>query len=44
MALMYASVKIKGTKPLFLNLFTNETLSLERRERTGIAGNDPEEW
>ncbi|MBT2729219.1 hypothetical protein J7E63_20190 [Bacillus sp. ISL-75] len=44
MALMYAKVRIKGTKPLLFHSFTTETLSLERRERTGVAGNDPEEW
>jgi hypothetical protein len=44
MTLKYAKVKIKGTKPLFYHTFTKETLSLERRERTGVAGNDPEEW
>ncbi|MGP1906795.1 hypothetical protein ACTSEZ_01400 [Metabacillus sp. JX24] len=41
---MYAKVKIKGSKPLLIHMFTTETLSLERRERTGVAGNDPEEW
>ncbi|MED4464752.1 hypothetical protein [Metabacillus fastidiosus] len=44
MALIHAKVKIIGTKPLFFHVFTTETLSLERRERTGVAGNDPEEW
>lgn len=44
MALMYANVTVKGTKDLFFHIFTTETLSLERRERTGVAGNDPEEW
>lgn len=44
MTLQYAKVKIQGTKPLFINQFTESTLSLERRERTGVAGNDPEEW
>ncbi|PAE42789.1 hypothetical protein [Bacillus sp. 7884-1] len=44
MALMYAKVKITGTKPLLLNSFSTETLSLERKERSGVAGNDPEEW
>jgi len=44
MALMYANVTVEGTKDLFFHIFTTETLSLERRERTGVAGNDPEEW
>ena len=44
MALQIAKVKIEGVKPLFIHQFTTETLSLERKERTGVAGNDPEEW
>jgi hypothetical protein len=36
MALMYANVKITGTKPLLFHSFSTETLSLERRERTGV--------
>jgi hypothetical protein len=44
MALMYAKVKIAGTKPLLFNSFSTETLSLRRKERSGVAGNDPEEW
>lgn len=44
MSLMHGTVKIIGTKQLMLHAFTVETLSLERKERTGVAGNDPEEW
>ncbi len=44
MVLTYAKVKIRGTKPLLIHCFTTETLSLERKERSGVAGNDPEEW
>lgn len=44
MALLQAKVKIKGVRPLLFHCFTTETLSLEKKERTGIAGNDPEEW
>lgn len=39
-----ARVKIRGTRTLLWNHFTEEALSAERKERTGIAGNDPEEW
>jgi len=44
MSLYFAKVRIKGTKPLLIHVFREDTLSLERRERTGVAGNDPEEW
>lgn len=44
MSLVHGRVKIVGIKPLLLHAFTVETLSLERKERTGVAGNDPEEW
>lgn len=44
MSLQVAKVKIKGTKPLLFHVFREDTISLERRERTGVAGNDPEEW
>ncbi len=39
-----ASVKILGTRPLWLHAFTLEALSSERQEKTGKAGYDPEEW
>lgn len=39
-----AHVSIKGKRPILLNRFTEDAISLERKERTGKAGNDPEEW
>lgn len=39
-----AKCKIKGIRPLLIHCFSNDTLSLERKARTGVAGNDPEEW
>lgn len=39
-----ASIKILGTRPLWLHAFTLEILSSERQEKTGKAGHDPEEW
>lgn len=39
-----ATIKIKGTRPLLWNAFTTETISLGKKEKTGVAGNDPEEW
>lgn len=39
-----AKVKIEGVRPLLQHRFTEASLPLEKQERTGVAGNDPEEW
>ena len=39
-----ALVEIRGTRPLLWDRFGPESIPLERKERTGVAGNDPEEW
>lgn len=39
-----AKVSIKGTRPLFWHRFGPDAMPLEKGERTGVAGNDPEEW
>lgn len=39
-----AKVKIIGTRPLFFHKFGPDAMPLEKQERTGVAGNDPEEW
>ena len=39
-----ATVKIKGTRPLMWHVFGPDSIPLERREREGVAGNDPSEW
>lgn len=39
-----ATIKIKGIRPLFWNVFGPDSIPLEKQERTGVAGNDPEEW
>lgn len=39
-----ARVEIRGTRPLLQHKFGPEALPLEKEERTGVAGNDPEEW
>lgn len=44
MAQIRAKVQIKGIRPLLLHTFSPDTISLERKARTGVAGNDPEEW
>lgn len=39
-----AKVEIRGTRPLFWHHFGPDALPLEKQERTGVAGHDPEEW
>lgn len=39
-----AKVAIRGTRPLFWHAWGEDTIPLEAKERTGVAGNDPEEW
>lgn len=42
--LLQATAVIKGTKPLLWHVFSEASIPLEKQERTGVAGNDPEEW
>jgi len=42
--LVRAEVTVVGTRPLFWNRFGTDTLPLEKKARTGVAGNDPNEW
>jgi len=39
-----AKVSIKGARPLLWHKFGPESIPLEKQERTGVAGNDPQEW
>lgn len=39
-----AKVVIKGNRPIFWHHFGPEALPLEKQEKTGVAGHDPEEW
>ena len=39
-----AKVKIRGTRPILWHKFGPDAIPLEKQERTGVAGNDPEEW
>ena len=39
-----AKVTIKGVRPILWHWFGPHALPLEAQERTGVAGNDPEEW
>lgn len=42
--ILRARVQICGKRPLLQHSFGPEALPLEKAERTGVAGNDPEEW
>jgi len=42
--ILTAQVSIRGTRPLFWHVFGPESLPLEKQERAGVAGNNPEEW
>lgn len=42
--MLTAQIEIQGTRPFLFNWFGPDTIPLEKKERTGVAGNDPEEW
>lgn len=42
--MLTARVKVRGVRPLFWHKFGPDAIPLEKQERTGVAGNDPEEW
>jgi hypothetical protein len=39
-----AHFKIRGTRHLLWNAFTPEAIPLQKQEKSGVAGNNPEEW
>lgn len=39
-----ATVTVEGTRPLFWHHFRPDSIPLEKGEKTGVAGNDPESW
>lgn len=39
-----ATVTITGLRPLLWHHFGPDAIPLEKKERTGVAGNNPEEW
>lgn len=41
--ILNATVSIKGIRPLLWHAFGPDAIPLEKREKTGVAGNDPEE-
>lgn len=44
MAILTARASIVGTRPILWHRFGPDSIPLEKQERTGVAGNDPEEW
>lgn len=42
--MLMANVTIRGIRPLLWHHFGPDALPLGKKERTGVAGNDPEEW
>ena len=42
--ILTAQITIQGIRPLLWNAFTPEAIPLHKVEKTGVAGNDPEEW
>lgn len=42
--IVQVKVTIKGTRPLFFHKFGPDALPLEKQEKTGVAGNVPDEW
>lgn len=44
MAILKAKVTIVGKRPILFHSFSMDSIPLGKREMTGVAGNDPEEW
>lgn len=42
--ILTARMAIEGTRPLLWHAFTPDAIPVGKRERTGVAGNDPTEW
>lgn len=42
--ILTAQISIRGTRPLLWHAFTPDAIPLQKGEKTGVAGNDPEEW
>ncbi len=42
--ILYARITVAGARPLLFHTFGPDALPLTKREKTGVAGNDPEEW
>jgi hypothetical protein len=44
MALVEATVAIRGTRPLLWHRFGIDAIPLEKKPKQGVAGHNPEEW
>lgn len=44
MTVLKATVTIIGKRPILFHSFSVDSISLGKKEKTGVAGNDPEEW
>ena len=42
--IIHATVTIRGMRPLLWHAFGPDAIPLEKQEKTGVAGNDPQEW
>lgn len=42
--MLTARIVVRGTRPILWHRFGPDALPLEKQERTGVAGHDPEEW
>jgi hypothetical protein len=42
--ILTANVQIKGLRAMLWHAFGPDAIPLEKREKTGVAGNDPVEW
>jgi hypothetical protein len=42
--ILKAHVCIQGTRPLIQHRFGPESIPLEKKEKSGVAGNNPDEW
>lgn len=43
-SLLTARVSVEGVRPLLWHAFGPDSMPVEKREKTGVAGNDPQEW
>ena len=42
--ILVADVKVRGTRTIWWHWFGPDAIPLEKKERIGVAGNNPEEW
>src|ERR1041385_3791666 len=42
--LLIAQVTVEGTRPILWHAFGPDAIPLEKQEKSGVSGNDPEEW